>query len=53
MSVQSIQPQEIILATGFLDPEMKEKFLKAGIEHFLYKPLTKALKEVREVIDEK
>ena len=52
--IKEINPKErVILATGFLDPEMKEKFLKAGISHFLYKPydLTKVLKEIREVID--
>jgi PAS domain S-box-containing protein len=45
----------MILATGFLDPEMKSEFLKAGIQHFLYKPydLKKVLKEIREVLDEK
>jgi response regulator RpfG family c-di-GMP phosphodiesterase len=34
---------------------MKEKFLKAGIQHFLFKPydLKKVLKEIREVLDEK
>jgi PAS domain S-box-containing protein len=45
----------LILATGFLDPVMKSEFLKAGIQHFLYKPydLKKVLKEIREVLDEK
>jgi PAS domain S-box-containing protein len=45
----------MILATGFLDPEMKSEFLKAGIQHFLFKPydLKKVLKEIREVLDEK
>jgi PAS domain S-box-containing protein len=54
--IKQINPKEhVILATGFLDPEVKAKFLKAGIEHFLYKPydLTKVLKEVREVLDGK
>ena len=53
--IRQINPKErVILATGFLDPEMKEKFLNVGIEHFLYKPydLTKVLKEVRVVLDE-
>jgi two-component system cell cycle sensor histidine kinase/response regulator CckA len=47
--------EHIILATGFLDPEMKSEFLKAGVQHFLYKPydLKKVLKVVREVLDEK
>ena len=54
--IRQINPKErMILATGFLDPEMKEKFLKAGIEHFLYKPydLTKVVKTIRNVLDEK
>jgi PAS domain S-box-containing protein len=47
--------QHIILASGYLDPEMKAEFLKIGIERFLYKPydLTKVLKMVREVLDKK
>jgi nitrogen-specific signal transduction histidine kinase/CheY-like chemotaxis protein len=54
--IKKINPNEhMILATGFLDPEMKSEFLKAGIQHFLYKPydLKKVLKEIREVLDEK
>jgi hypothetical protein len=45
----------MIIATGYLDPEMKTEFQKVGIEHFLYKldDLMKVLKEVREVIDGK
>jgi CheY-like chemotaxis protein len=54
--IKEINPNEhMILATGFLDPDMKSEFLKAGIEHFLYKPYdtTKVLKFVREVLDDK
>jgi PAS domain S-box-containing protein len=54
--IKQINPKErMILATGFLDPEMKVKFLTMGIEHILYKPydLIKVLKVVREVLDEK
>jgi two-component system cell cycle sensor histidine kinase/response regulator CckA len=54
--IKTIKPNEhIILATGYLDPEMKEEFLKAGVQHFLYKPydLKKVLKVIREVLDEK
>ena len=45
----------VILATGYLDPEMKSEFLKAGIRNFLFKPydLRKVLKVIREVLDEK
>jgi PAS domain S-box-containing protein len=54
--IKKINPNEhVILATGFLDPEMKSEFLKAGIQNFLYKPydLKKVLKVVRDVLDEK
>ncbi len=54
--IKAINPNErVILATGFLDPDMKSEFLKAGIQHFLYKPydLRNVLKVVREVLDEK
>jgi len=54
--VKEMNPNErMILATGFLDPDMKSEFLKAGLEHFLYKPydLRKVLKEIREMLDEK
>ena len=54
--IKQINPKErVILATGFLDPEVKAKFLKAGVERFLYKPydLTKVLKEIRIVLDGK
>jgi PAS domain S-box-containing protein len=45
----------MIVATGYLDPGMKSEFLKAGIQHFLYKPydLKKVLKLVRDVLDGK
>jgi nitrogen-specific signal transduction histidine kinase/CheY-like chemotaxis protein len=54
--IKKINPKErMIVATGFLDPEMKSEFLKARIQHFLYKPydLKQVLKVIREVIDEK
>lgn len=54
--IKRLDPDErLILATGYLDPEMKEEFLKVGIEHFLFKPYeaTEVLKVVREVLDEK
>jgi CheY-like chemotaxis protein len=54
--IKTIKPNEhMILATGFLDPEMKSEFLKAGIQHFLYKPydLKQVLKVIREVLDGK
>jgi CheY-like chemotaxis protein len=54
--IKKISPNEhMILATGYLDPEMKSEFLKAGIQNFLFKPydLKQVLKVVREVLDEK
>jgi CheY-like chemotaxis protein len=54
--IKKINPYErLILATGFLDPDTKSEFLKAGIQQFLYKPydLTKVLYVVREVLDKK
>jgi two-component system, cell cycle sensor histidine kinase and response regulator CckA len=54
--IKKIKPKErMILATGFLDPEMKSEFLKAEIRDFLYKPydLKKVLKVIREVLDKK
>jgi len=45
--------EHMILATGFLDPDMKLEFLKAGIQDFLYKPydLKKVLRVIRGVLD--
>jgi PAS domain S-box-containing protein len=54
--IKKINPKSrVIVATGYLDPEMKSKFLEAGIQHFLFKPydLKKVLKVLREVIDGK
>ena len=56
VQIKKINPNaRMIVATGFLDPEMKSEFLKAGIQHFLLKPydIKKVLKMVREVLDEK
>ena len=54
--IKKINPKErIIVATGFLDPEMRSEFLEAGIQNFLFKPydLKQVLKVVREVLEEK
>jgi two-component system, cell cycle sensor histidine kinase and response regulator CckA len=47
--------ERVILATGYLDPDMKAELLEAGIQNILYKPydLKRVLKVVREVLDEK
>jgi two-component system cell cycle sensor histidine kinase/response regulator CckA len=54
--IKAINPnQHVILASGYIDPNMKSELLKMSIQYFLYKPydLTKVLKMVREVLDEK
>jgi two-component system cell cycle sensor histidine kinase/response regulator CckA len=54
--IKKIDPKgHIILATGFLEPDMRTEFLKIGVQHHLYKPydLKKVLKMIREVLDEK
>ena len=54
--IKAINPNaHIILASGYIEPDMKSELLKVRIQHFLYKPydLIKVLKEVREVLDEK
>lgn len=45
----------IIVATGYLDPEMRSELLKAGVQKFIYKPYNPkvVLKVVREVLDGK
>jgi PAS domain S-box-containing protein len=54
--IKKINPSaRLIVATGYLDPEMKEEFLKAGIQNFLLKPydLKQVLKVIRAVLDGK
>jgi PAS domain S-box-containing protein len=54
--IKKINPDvKIIVATGFLDPEMKSEFLKADVKKFILKPYNfeEILKLVREVLDEK
>jgi DNA-binding response OmpR family regulator len=54
--IKTINPNEhLILATGFLDPDVKLDFIEAGIRYFLYKPydIREVLKVVREVLDKK
>jgi CheY-like chemotaxis protein len=53
--IKNIKSNErMILATGYLDPDMKLELQKTGIQHFLYKPydLKIVLREVRKVLDE-
>jgi two-component system, cell cycle sensor histidine kinase and response regulator CckA len=44
---------KIIVVTGYLDPDVKSEFLKAGIQKIIYKPYNAniVLKVVREVLD--
>jgi PAS domain S-box-containing protein len=54
--IKKLNPSaRMIIATGYLAPGMKSEFLKAGIQHFLYKPydLKQVLKVIREVLDDK
>ncbi|MGD1046381.1 MAG: PAS domain S-box protein [Bacteroidota bacterium] len=54
--IKKLNPKaRIIVTTGYLAPEIKSEFLKAGIQQFLYKPydFKKVLKVVREVLDKK
>ncbi len=52
--IRAINPQaKVILASGFIDPEQKSEFFKAGLAQFLQKPYLpeEALKVIREVLD--
>ncbi|MBN1398567.1 MAG: PAS domain S-box protein [Bacteroidetes bacterium] len=54
--IKKIKPNErMVLATGYLDPDMKTEFLDAGIQHFLLKPYDpqKVIKVIRQILDEK
>jgi DNA-binding NtrC family response regulator len=56
VQIKNLNPiARMIVAIGYLVPEMKSEILKAGIQQFLYKPydLKKVLKVVRDVLDEK
>ncbi len=54
--IKKINPnQHVILASGYIDPNMKSELLKTRIQHFLYKPydFKIVLNMVRGVLDEK
>jgi DNA-binding NarL/FixJ family response regulator len=54
--IKKINPDvKIIVATGFLDPEIKSELLKAGVKKFILKPYNfeEILKLTREVLDGK
>ena len=54
--IRRINPDvKILVATGFLDPEIKSGLLKAGVKKFILKPFNfeDILKLVRDVLDEK
>jgi two-component system, cell cycle sensor histidine kinase and response regulator CckA len=54
--MKKINPDvKIIVATGFLDPEMKSELLIAGVKKLILKPYNfeEILKSVRDVLDEK
>lgn len=52
--ILAINPKaKIILASGFVEPNMKSELLKAGVRHFIQKPYSaeEVLQTVRSVID--
>jgi signal transduction histidine kinase/ActR/RegA family two-component response regulator len=52
--IRAIDPKaKVILASGFIDPEVKSEMYKAGAKHFIQKPYShdEVLQKVREVID--
>ena len=54
--IKRINPDvKIIVATGFLDPELKSELLKAGVKKFIFKPYNfeEILILLRDVLDEK
>jgi len=54
--IRKINPDaKIIVATGYLDREMKSELLKAGVKKFILKPydFEEILKTMREVLDKK
>jgi len=54
--IRQLNPNvRIIVATGYLDPDMRSELLKAGVQKFIYKPYNpkEVLKVVREVLDGK
>jgi two-component system, cell cycle sensor histidine kinase and response regulator CckA len=54
--IKQLNPNvRIIVATGYLDPEMRSELLKAGVQKFIYKPYNpkEVLRAVRELLDSK
>lgn len=54
--INSLNPDtHKILATGFLEPEIKVEFLKVGVKYFLFKPfdITVVLKIIRQALEKK
>jgi two-component system, cell cycle sensor histidine kinase and response regulator CckA len=52
--IKSVNPgARIVVATGYLDPEIKIKLMKAGVKKFISKPykIEEILKSIREVLD--
>lgn len=47
--------QNVILATGYLEPEMRDECLKSGISNFIFKPyeISDVLKAIRKILDAK
>lgn len=54
--IRQLNPHaRIIVATGYLDPEMRAEFIEEGVQKLIYKPYNpkEIAKIVREVLDEK
>jgi two-component system cell cycle sensor histidine kinase/response regulator CckA len=54
--VRAINPQaKVILASGFIEPDLKSELLKAGVQDFIQKPYTlnEVLRKTRSVLDVK
>jgi len=54
--IREINPQaKVILASGFINPEVKSELFKTGLAGFVQKPFfpTLLLKTIREVLDSK
>lgn len=53
--LRAVNPNaKVILASGFIDPNLKSEMFKAGIKQFLQKPYTaeEVLRRIRDVIDD-
>ncbi len=55
LEIKSMNPRvRMVLASGYLEPELKSEILKAGVRDFIQKPYTPSilLRSIREVLDD-